>query len=174
MVYGEILKHFRKKRKLSAKEVATRLGISVQTYYQWESGLTKIPIDYIVPICETLNVSADVFLNYGRHSVEEYARRYNEAMQIVHSMERQEHNKDFIVWMFNDADIDNNALVIASTAYTVLAPCIRKRISWLIWAVFKDAVSQGKYQNERIVKKLLSREDEFKRKWAELPDKEKV
>lgn len=170
MLYGEILKHFRKKRNLTAKEMAIRLGISSQTYYQWESNTIKIPIDYIVPICETLNVSADVFLNYGRHSVEEYARRYNEAMQVVHSMERQEHNKDFIVWMFNEADIDNNALVIASTAYCVLAPSVRKHVSWAIWSIFRDSVAQGKCQNERIVKKLLSRENEFKRKWAELKE----
>ena len=59
MNIGERIKHIRRQRKLSAEEVAEKLGVSVSTLYRYEnSSILKIPIDVIDRLCPILGTTA--------------------------------------------------------------------------------------------------------------------
>lgn len=50
-------------RNLSAGCLADRLGINLRQIEEWESGDTEIPVEYIIPICRTLHITAYELLN---------------------------------------------------------------------------------------------------------------
>lgn len=65
------LKQIRKSNKLSVNEVSARLGVSKTTYYYWEEGAKKLPIKYIVPLCEIYDVDANYIFGTKPRSVDE-------------------------------------------------------------------------------------------------------
>ena len=65
------LKQIRKSNKLSVNEVSSRLGVSKTTYYYWEEGAKKLPIKYIVPLCEIYDVDANYIFGTKPRSVDE-------------------------------------------------------------------------------------------------------
>lgn len=56
------LKEFRKKRKLSQREVAESIGIDQRQWSRYENGINEFPIRYLKQICELYSVSADEIL----------------------------------------------------------------------------------------------------------------
>ena len=50
-------------RNLSAGCLADRLGINLRQIEEWKSGDTEIPVEYIIPICRTLHITAYELLN---------------------------------------------------------------------------------------------------------------
>ena len=59
MYYNESIAWIRDCRSISKKEIADKLGIKQQQYARYEKGINIMPITYLKPICEILNVSAD-------------------------------------------------------------------------------------------------------------------
>lgn len=59
MYYNERIAWIRDCRSISQKEIAEKLGIKQQQYARYEKGINVMPISYLKPICEILNVSAD-------------------------------------------------------------------------------------------------------------------
>ena len=51
-----------KDAEVANKEMAEKLGIKQQQYARYEKGINVMPITYLKPICEILNVSADYIL----------------------------------------------------------------------------------------------------------------
>lgn len=64
MVYevGKRIKFFREKIGISQVEFAERLGISKNVASNWEAGRNRPDVDYLMGICEILNVTADELL----------------------------------------------------------------------------------------------------------------
>ncbi len=59
---SENIRHLRKARKLSQKELAELLGVSNKTVSKWETGLGLPDIQMIVPLSQALGVSTDAIL----------------------------------------------------------------------------------------------------------------
>lgn len=62
MPYKNKLKTERKRLGLSQNTVAKYLNITQQQYHKYESGMNELPIRYLIPICEMLEVSSDYLL----------------------------------------------------------------------------------------------------------------
>lgn len=62
MYYNERIAWMRDCRSLSQKEMAERLGIKQQQYARYEKGINVMPVTFLKPICEILNVSADYII----------------------------------------------------------------------------------------------------------------
>ena len=62
------LAHYRKKRNMTQKELADKLGVKHNTISSWESGTTSIDIDTLFKICEILKIS--IIDIYGRDSID--------------------------------------------------------------------------------------------------------
>ena len=56
------LKEFRKKHKLSQREVAESIGIDQRQWSRYENGINEFPVRYLKLICEKYNISADEIL----------------------------------------------------------------------------------------------------------------
>lgn len=60
------LKEFRKKYKLSQKDVAESIGIDQRQLSRYENGINELPIRYLKQICIIYNVSADWLLGLSK------------------------------------------------------------------------------------------------------------
>lgn len=59
----ENLSRLMNERNMSASCFADRLGINIRQIEEWKSGNSDIPIEYILPICRTLDITAYELLN---------------------------------------------------------------------------------------------------------------
>ncbi len=71
-MFGEQLKHYRRLRKYTQKELAMRLNISQQTIAAWEYGRTSPSPDMIAAIATILEVSTDRLLCQETDELTEY------------------------------------------------------------------------------------------------------
>lgn len=62
MYYNERIQWVRDCKNITQKEIAEYLGIKQQQYARYEKGVNIMPIIYLKPICEYLNVSADFII----------------------------------------------------------------------------------------------------------------
>lgn len=62
MYYNERIAWMRDCRSITQKEMAEKLGIKQQQYARYEKGINVMPVTYLKPICEILNVSADYII----------------------------------------------------------------------------------------------------------------
>lgn len=59
MPFGERLKKLREERKIPATQLAKKIGISPQTIYQWEWGVSEPRLSYLVWLADALKISLD-------------------------------------------------------------------------------------------------------------------
>ena len=59
---GTKIKNLRESRGLSQKSFAQKIGVSSSRVSNWEQGVNRPDIDYIVTICRILQISADELL----------------------------------------------------------------------------------------------------------------
>ena len=62
MYYTERLQQIRDCKNISQKELAEHLGIKQQQYARYEKGVNVMPVIYLGPICQFLDISADYIL----------------------------------------------------------------------------------------------------------------
>ncbi len=62
MYYTERLQWIRDCKNISQKELAEHLGIKQQQYARYEKGVNVMPVIYLGPICQFLDISADYIL----------------------------------------------------------------------------------------------------------------
>ncbi len=60
---GSKIKQYRELRKLSQKELASRIGISNSRLSNWEKGENRPDVDALKELCRVLNVSPSVLLD---------------------------------------------------------------------------------------------------------------
>lgn len=167
----DTLRTLRRKKGLERKQIAAQLGVSLTVYSNWETGRSLIPAEYIRPICKTLNVSADRFINFEYQSDEGYFRNFKSAEGLINYAERDDKNRRFVLWLANDFDGDFDGLVLMSTAYACMTPKTRTHILVLIWDAFESEYSRKKTQMPQIAKSVYSLAPEYARKLRELDEK---
>lgn len=59
MTFGQRLKKLRTERKISATQLAKKIGITSQTIYQWEWDIAEPRLSFLVWIADALDVSLD-------------------------------------------------------------------------------------------------------------------
>lgn len=62
MTFRDSLREIRKARKMTQKDVYTRLQVSPNCYASWEQGRTQPDIENIIRLCKLFNVTADHLL----------------------------------------------------------------------------------------------------------------
>jgi len=67
---GEQIRIYRERNGLSQKELAALIGISPNRLSNWERGVNKPDINFLIKICQALNVSPSEFLSFGLSSDE--------------------------------------------------------------------------------------------------------
>lgn len=79
MTIYERIKKRRKELKLSADQVAEALGVSRATIYRYESkDIEKIPFDFIQPLADVLQCSADYLMGWDKpDKVKEYTDKFS-------------------------------------------------------------------------------------------------
>lgn len=60
--YAQVLRDLREDNDETQKDIAELLNITRQQYSLYEKGYRSLPIDYLKPLCEHFNVSADYVL----------------------------------------------------------------------------------------------------------------
>ena len=68
MKIGQRIKIIRRTEKISSKEMAEHLGISVSTYRIYESDYASLPHKYVMTICKKLHITPNIL--YGNIDAE--------------------------------------------------------------------------------------------------------
>ena len=68
MKIGQRIKNIRRAEKISSKDVAKSLGISVSTYRTYENDYVTLPHKYVSPICAILRITPNIL--YGNIDAE--------------------------------------------------------------------------------------------------------
>ena len=68
MKLNEKLKNLRIENKMTQRELANKLGISISTLQKYEYGTLNIKNEIILSLCDIFNISVDDFLNEKRQN----------------------------------------------------------------------------------------------------------
>ncbi len=85
--------YYRKKAKLSQKEVAEQLGVSIPAVSKWENGTNSIGIEILFDLCQLLGVTVNKI--YGVNEKVEH----NEMLEKYNSLDR--HGKKMVDTVLN-------------------------------------------------------------------------
>lgn len=132
----DTLRILRESRNLTQKEVAAKLGVSLQVYNNYERGITKIPTDTLKALRKVLNYSADYILDYEQQTEQEYNENFKAASGIVNYLNRNEKNKSYMLWLSNEWEGDTDLLISMSVKYACCAPALRATMQIMCQAVF--------------------------------------
>ena len=75
--FGKRLKEFRKRRNLTQKEVATKIGVSEQALSKWENGICLPDVYNLKLLALVLNVSVDCLLDTENETAEKVIEAIN-------------------------------------------------------------------------------------------------
>lgn len=75
--FGKRLKEFRKRRNLTQKEVATKIGVSEQALSKWENGACLPDVYNLKLLALVLNVSVDCLLDTENETAEKVIETIN-------------------------------------------------------------------------------------------------
>ena len=88
--FGKRLKEFRKRRKLTQKEVATKIGVSEQALSKWESGDCLPDVYNLRLLAIVLNVSVDCLLDTENETAEKVLETININGAVFEIVEKPE------------------------------------------------------------------------------------
>ena len=83
MTIGQKIKHFRTKKGISQETFAASLGISLQGYNKIETNKTRVDIERLQQIAETLDTNLVELLSYGENNI-----------YYIHTINRENANKN--------------------------------------------------------------------------------
>ena len=66
MSIGQNIKKYRKEKGLTQRELADRIGVSVQAVSKWETDTGAPDISQVVPLASALDISTDALFAYAR------------------------------------------------------------------------------------------------------------
>ncbi len=111
--FGKRLKEFRKRRKLTQKEVATKIGVSEQALSKWENGDCLPDVYNLRLLAIVLNVSVDCLLDTENETAEKVIESINingAVFEIVEKPETILAGKIVYVKDFSDISGFNSAI----------------------------------------------------------------
>lgn len=83
MQLGEVVRTYRKSKKMTQEELAVRLGVTAPAVNKWENGNSFPDIMLLAPIARLLNISLDTLLSFQEELTE------SEISEIVSEVQRQ-------------------------------------------------------------------------------------
>ena len=99
MKLNEKLKNLRIENKMTQRELADKLGISIPTLQKYEYGTLKIKNEIILSLCDIFNISVDDFLNEKRQNemdilkemddLEKEEFRRNKALLVIEKVKKK-------------------------------------------------------------------------------------
>jgi hypothetical protein len=114
-------------------------------------------------------VSTEYFLNYDKETQDNYNKRFKATDGLIRYVERDERNRDYVLWLFNQFKGDIDGVVLMAYMYAHMPIDIRKHHSILMLYSFKHAFAEGKINlTDESVKDI---EKEYKRLWSILNEK---
>ncbi|MDJ1480250.1 helix-turn-helix transcriptional regulator [Cytophagaceae bacterium YF14B1] len=103
MTTSQIIKQQRLLKNMKVAEIASRLGVSNQTVYDYESGRSTPPSDKIKILSEIFGLSTDYILNGGTETMPEVSSKDNMAMDkllaTIDELLKQLRDKDEVIKM---------------------------------------------------------------------------
>lgn len=166
---SDTLRQKRKEKKLTQKQLAELIGVSEKIIGNWESGITRIPSEYIVPLSRVFRCSPTAFVNMDKKTFEWYANNYNLVEGLKDFGLANPDLMNMVLWMVNAWDGDFEMLTLMAYYYCNLTESERSHISYLIGTMF-----QNKY--ERLPKTPMQdiayrQIDTYIAEWHKLDDK---
>ena len=99
MKLNEKLKNLRIENKMTQRELANKLGISIPTLHKYEYGTLNIKNEIILSLCDIFNISVDDFLNEKRQNemdilkemddLEKEEFRRNKALLVIEKVKKK-------------------------------------------------------------------------------------
>ena len=103
MKLNEKLKNLRIENKMTQRELADKLGISIPTLQKYEYGTLKIKNEIILALCDIFKISPDVFFNDGTNQIlkeldefEKKEYRKNRALLVIEKIRKDTQKKQEI------------------------------------------------------------------------------
>lgn len=94
MNIGQRMKERRKALKISADELAQRLGKDRSTIYRYENGdIENLPLDMLKPIANALDIEPQELMGWEQSEKEEINKKNSDAMQDI--TKKMFDNEDF-------------------------------------------------------------------------------
>ena len=90
MKLNEKLKNLRIENKMTQRELANKLGISIPTLQKYEYGTLKIKNEIILALCDIFKISPDDFFNDGTNEILET----NKILKELDEFEKKEYRKN--------------------------------------------------------------------------------
>ena len=90
MKLNEKLKNLRIENKMTQRELADKLGISIPTLQKYEYGTLKIKNEIILVLCDIFKISPDEFFNDGTNEILET----NKILKELDEFEKKEYRKN--------------------------------------------------------------------------------
>lgn len=79
---GDNIKALREARRLTQRELADMIGVSVETVSLWERSRCKPGVDQLIPLADALQCSVDLILRMGGQTPEDESE-INEALRLA-------------------------------------------------------------------------------------------
>lgn len=124
---GKFIQEQRKLKKLTQLQLAIKIGVSEKTISKWECGKGMPDASLMLPLCKSLNISANELLSGEKLSNNEYKDKAEENILILKaSNERNIKNLLSIEWVLG---------TLSSIIYIFLLFCASFAVENLVWKI---------------------------------------
>ena len=89
MQIGQVIREYRKKKKITQEEMANRLGVTAPAVNKWENGNSQPDIMLLAPIARLLDITLDTLLSFEEELTAE------EINNIVYEMDTKLKNENY-------------------------------------------------------------------------------
>lgn len=136
MKISEKLRIKRKDKKITQKELAQAIGISESIIYNWESGVTAIPIEYIIPLSKAFRCSPRVFLSEDDYVLDWYTENYDLHEGLCNFAVANPDIMKMVLYMVNNWDGKFDMLILMNFYYCSLSKFERSQIAHSIGMMY--------------------------------------
>ena len=111
MQIGEVIREYRKRKKITQEEMANRLGVTAPAVNKWENGNSQPDIMLLAPIARLLDITLDMLLSFQEELTAEEinslvyeanaklkCETYEEAIQWAKGRIEQYPNCEQLIW----------------------------------------------------------------------------
>lgn len=93
MKIGEIIRKYRKEKKMTQEEVASCLGVTAPAVNKWENGNSFPDITLLAPIARLFGISTDILLSYKEDLTDQEVNRI--LTELSNKMKQEGFDKAF-------------------------------------------------------------------------------
>ena len=89
-ILGKNIKYYRKQKKITQEQLAEKLDLSVGFISQIERGITKMSLDTLIDLCNTLDCSAGDILDNSQ--TERHDKAFDDFFSLYEKLPKREQN----------------------------------------------------------------------------------